>query len=102
MKVLPVSQCSPHHRVITEKELEHFQFVFDKMEAWRKSVNDKSVRVGIMYNQDTIAFKKFWNDSVGKTLDKMKLYLAENWMIYDEDGVLRDINEYKKWCMYNE
>jgi len=101
MKVLPANLCF-QPRVITKKELEHFQFVFDRIEGWRKQVNDRSVRVGIMYNQDEIAFKEFWNNSVGKTLDKLKLYLAENWMIYDVNGELRDINEYKKWCMYNE
>ncbi len=99
MKVLPTNQCSPHHRVITEKELEHFQFVFDKIKAWKTHVNDSSVRVGIMYDQNEIQFKEFWNNSVGKNLDKLLLYLSENWLIEDKDGVLRDINEYKKWCM---
>ena len=98
MKALPITQCSPH-RVITEKELKHFQFVFDKMDQWRKSVNDKSVRIGIYYNQDEIQFKEMWNNSTGKDLDKLKLFLSENWLMVDKDGELRDIKDYKKWCM---
>ena len=98
MKTLPTTQCS-QHRVITEKELEHFEFLFDKMEQWRKSVNDRSVRVGVMYDMNEVGFKEFWNNTVGKDLDKLKSFLSENWLIEDKDGELRDIKDYKKWCM---
>jgi len=86
-----------HHRVITKEELKHFTFIFDKMDAWKKSVNDESERIGIMYNNDVISFKKFWNDTVGKDLNELKKYLSENWLIEDEQIGLMDIKDYIRW-----
>lgn len=77
---------SKHHRVITKKELNHFKFLFDKFEAWKKSAN----------NDKDPSFVKFWNDTVGKDLDKLKLFLSENWLIKDKDMGLVDIKRYMK------
>jgi len=76
-----------HHRVITKEELNHFQFIFDKMDAWRKSAN----------NDECPHFVKFWNKSVGKDLDKLKEFLSDNWLIEEKDVGLVSIKEYKKW-----
>jgi len=86
-----------HHRVLTKKELKHFQFVFDKMEAWKKSVNDKSIRIGIYYNQDEILFKKYWNETVGKELDNIKKFILDNWLIEDKELGLINIGHYKRF-----
>ena len=78
-----------HHRVITKEELNHFKFLFDKMDAWKKSANadeDKS-------------FAQFWNETVGKDLDKLKLFLSENWLLEDKDLGLVDIKDYMKHHM---
>ncbi len=75
-----------HHRVITKEELDHFTFLFDKMDAWKKSANaDKDP-----------SFVKFWNSTVGKDLDKLKLFISENWLIEDEQRGLVDIKYYMK------
>jgi len=76
-----------HHRMITEKELQHFEFIFDKMEAWKKSAN----------NDECPSFVQFWNESIGKELDKMKEFLSDNWLLEDNDIGLVSIKDFKKW-----
>ena len=78
-----------HHRVITKEELDHFTFLFDKMDAWKKSAN----------NDEDLGFRQFWNETVGKDLNKLKKFISENWLIEDEQRGLIDIKDYMKWHM---
>jgi len=78
-----------HHRVITKEELKHFEFIFDKFEAWKKSAN----------NDEDKSFVKFWNETVGEDLNKMKKYISDNWLIEDKDIGLVSIGHYFKWSV---
>lgn len=81
--MLPNTQCSPH-REITKKELKHFQFVFDKLKAWKKSAN----------NDSDPSFVEFWNNTAGKKIDSIIKFLEQNYFIGDD--TLEEVKKYAK------